>query len=405
MKERYDWSKIRENLLAGNFDKILYRLLKQQKENRERIQLGTDKDREVHKTLSDMKEMMTSMKEERLKLQVMMAKAKTGKRKGKEPVTKESTSESESEEEREPPRKLTKAERKALNQIQGGQGTSCKQGESNKNGGNGSGERQVDQGQQNQGQQTQPQGGRCRGRGRGNGSGRGNWQEYVCKYCDMKGHVICFCQILAKDEKDHVVFTTIRGEVFDFEGNLMDQDIEGGMRKEAFRRMSRPLPATFRLTSPEEASLFELEETMASLKIGGCDENELEEKKEHIAHRAREVTRKLGKCRNFIVQLCVDMEEVWPNLPNVFLFGGWENEGQDGSAPLAASAPEAPMTRPMTMSRPVLKRGMPTVMVQTRKGRKTSQSQPVPGESSKGPQEKEPIQVEEGEDDEEDERL
>ncbi|GBG93136.1 hypothetical protein CBR_g59533 [Chara braunii] len=372
MKERYDWPKIRENLLAGNFDQILYRLLKQQKENRERIQLGTDKDREVYKTLSDMKEMMTGMKEERLKLQVMMAKAKTGKRKGKEPVTEESSSESESEEEREPPRKLTKAERKALNQIRGGQGTSRKQGESSKNEGNGSGER----------------------------------QEYVCKYCDMKGHVIRFCHILAKDKKDHIVFTTIRGEVFDLEGNLIDQDIEGGMRKEVFRRMGRPLPATFRLASLEEASLFELEEIMASLEIGGCDEKELEEKKEDIAHRAREVTKKLGKCQDFIVQLCVNMEEVWSNLPNVFLVGGWGKEGQDRSAPAAASTPEAtPMTRPMMMSRPVLKRGMPTVMVQTRKGRKTSQSQPAPGESSKEPQEKEPIQVEEGDDDEEDERL
>ncbi|GBG71466.1 hypothetical protein CBR_g8883 [Chara braunii] len=172
MKERYDWPKIRENLLARNFDHILYRLLKQQKENRKRIQLGTDKDREVYKTLSGMKEMMTSMKEERLKLQVMMAKAKTEKRKGKEPVTEKNSSESESEEEREPP--------------------------------------------------------------------------------------------------------------------------------------------------PQEAM---------------------------------------------------------------------------------------PMTRPMTMSRPVLKRGMPTVMVQTRKGRKTSQSQPAPGKSSTEPQEKEPIQIEEEDDDEEDERL
>ncbi|GBG68278.1 hypothetical protein CBR_g2826 [Chara braunii] len=222
----------------------------------------------------------------------------------------------------------------------------------------------------------------------------------------MKGHVIRFCQILAKDEKDHIVFTTIRGEVFDFEGNLIDQDIEGRRRKKAFRRMGRPLLATFRLASPEEASLFEFEETMASLEIGGCDEKKLKERKKNIAHRAREVTRKLDKCRDSIVQLCVDMDRVWPNLPNVFLFGGWGNEGQDGSAPAAASAPEAtPMTRVMTMSRPVLKRGMPTVLVQTRKGRKTSQSQPAPGESSRGPQEKEPIQIEEGDDNEEDERL
>ncbi|GBG90915.1 hypothetical protein CBR_g51520 [Chara braunii] len=350
VQDSLDWAEFKRKLLEKYqlSDQLLDLTdLRKVKENRERIQLGTDKDREVYKTLSDMKEMMTSMKEERLKLQVMMTKAKTRKRKGKEPVTEESSSESESEEERETPHKLTKAERKTLNQIRGGQGTSRKQRESSKNGGNGSGERQVDQGQQNQGQQTQPQGGEGRVRGRGNGGGRGNWQEYVCKYCDLKGHVIRFCQILAKDENDHIVFTTIRGEVFNFEGNLIDQDIEGGMRKEVFRRMGRPLPATFRLDSPEEASLFELEETMTSLEIG-----------------------------------------------------------QDGSVPAAASAQEVmPMIRPMMMSRPVLKRGMPTVMVQTRKGRKTSQSQSAPGENSKEPKEKEPIQIEEGDDEEEDERL
>ncbi|GBG87471.1 hypothetical protein CBR_g45529 [Chara braunii] len=360
MKERYDWPKIRENLLAGNFDQILYRLLKQQKENRERIQLGTDKDKEVYKTLFDIREIMTSMKEERLKLQVMMAKVKTGKRKGKEPVTEESSSESDSEEEKEPPRKLTKVERKTLNQIRGGQGTSRKQGESSKNGENGSSGQQVGQGLNHK------------------------VVEAVVEATETVADVGTG-RILVKDEKDQIVFTMIRGEVFDFEGNLIHQDIEGGMRKEAFRRMGRPFPATFRLASPEEANLFELEETLVSLEIGGCNEEELEERKEDIAHRAREVSRKQGKCRDSIVQLYINMEEVWPNLPNVFLFGGWGNEGQDGSAPVAASAPEATvMARHMAMSRPVLKRGMPTIMVQTRKGRKTSQSQPASGESSKG---------------------
>ncbi|GBG69826.1 hypothetical protein CBR_g4655 [Chara braunii] len=132
MQGRYDWLKIRENLLVRNFDQIIYRLLKQQKKDRERVHLIADKDKEVYKTLSDMKEMMTNMKEEQLKLQVMMAKARTGKRKGKEPVTEESSSESDGEEEKEPPRKLTKAERKALNQIRGGQGTSRKRGENTK---------------------------------------------------------------------------------------------------------------------------------------------------------------------------------------------------------------------------------------------------------------------------------
>ncbi|GBG82026.1 hypothetical protein CBR_g34206 [Chara braunii] len=355
MQQRYDWPKIRENLLARNFDQILCRLLKQQKEDPERVHLGADKDKEVYKTLAEMKEMMADMREERLKFQVLAAKVSKGKRKGKEPVVEESSSESESEEEEEPPRKLTKAERKALNQIRGGQGTSQKRGESSRDGGNGNGDRQVGQGQQSQSQQAQPQGGRGHGRGRGNGDGRGNWQEYVCKYCDMKGHIVRFCQILAKDEKDQIVFTTIRGEVFDFEGNLIDSNIEGGMRKEAFRRMGRPLPATFRLASPEEANLFELEEAMASLEVCDCKEEELEEMKEDIARRAREVTRRLGKCRDSIVRLCVDMEEVRPNLPNVFLFGGSSSVGQDRSASANAPTPRVTsLVRPMVMSRPLL---------------------------------------------------
>ncbi|GBG75032.1 hypothetical protein CBR_g19545 [Chara braunii] len=277
MQERYDWPKIRENLLAENFDQILYRLLKQQKEDRERVHLGADKDKEVYKTLAKMKEMIVDMREERLKFQVLAV-------------------------------------------------------------------------------------------------------------------------------KDQIVFTTIRGEVFDFEGNLIDSNIEGGMRKEAFRRMGRPLPATFRLASPEEANLFELEEAMASLEVCDCKEEKLEEKKEDIARRAREVTKRLGKCRDSIVRLCVDMEEVWPNLPNVFLFGGSSSVGQDGSVSANAPTPGATsLVRPMVMSLPLLKRGMPVIMVQTRKGRKTVQSQPAPGESSRGPQEKEPIQMED-EEDEEDEK-
>ncbi|GBG77200.1 hypothetical protein CBR_g23526 [Chara braunii] len=126
MTGRYDWPKIKENLLAGSFDQMLYRLLKQQKEDREKEGVSADKDQAVYKTLTDMLNIMADMKEERLKLQVMMVQTKGGKRKGKAPVVEEvsdSSSEEEDEEEEEPPRKLTKAERKALNQIRGGQGT------------------------------------------------------------------------------------------------------------------------------------------------------------------------------------------------------------------------------------------------------------------------------------------
>ncbi|GBG82941.1 hypothetical protein CBR_g36468 [Chara braunii] len=168
MTGRYDWPKIKENLLAGSFDQMLYRLLKQQKEDREKEGVSADKDQAVYKTLTDMRNMMADMKEERLKLQVMMVQTKGGKRKGKAPVVEEvssSSSEEEDEEEVEPARKMTKAERKALNQIRGGQGTSKRQRNNNGGGGQGSNQEQATQ---TPPQQPQPQaGGRGRGRGRG----------------------------------------------------------------------------------------------------------------------------------------------------------------------------------------------------------------------------------------------
>ncbi|GBG64399.1 hypothetical protein CBR_g44283 [Chara braunii] len=270
MQGRYDWTKARQNALVGKFDDILYRLLRQQKEEREKVKLGEVKDGEIYKTLTCMREMMEGMKEERLKLQAMLAKEKNSKRKGKEPAEEES--DSESEEEKEPPRKLTKAERKVLNQIQGRQGTSRKQGknggQNNRGGDGGVGGGLSRQCSQDQGQ-FQPQGGRGRGRGRGNGQ-RNRWawqQEATCNYCAEKGHIMWFCQLLSRDEKEEIVFTTIRGQVFDYEGNLIDPNIEGGIRKEAFRRIGRPLPATFRIASPEEARLAGVEEAMASLHI------------------------------------------------------------------------------------------------------------------------------------------
>ncbi|GBG65123.1 hypothetical protein CBR_g49486 [Chara braunii] len=71
MTGRYDRPKIKENLLAGSFDQMLYRLLKQQKEDREKEGASADKDQAVYKTLIDMRNMMADM-EEKLKLQVMM---------------------------------------------------------------------------------------------------------------------------------------------------------------------------------------------------------------------------------------------------------------------------------------------------------------------------------------------
>uniref|UniRef100_A0A388LK67 Retrotransposon gag domain-containing protein n=1 Tax=Chara braunii TaxID=69332 RepID=A0A388LK67_CHABU len=164
MQGRYDWTKVRQNALMGKFDDILYRLLRQQKVEREKVKLGEVKDGEIYKTLTCIREMVEGLKEERLKFQVMMAKEKISKRKGKEPVVEKS--DSESEEENEPPRKLTKAERKVLNQIRGGQGTSRKQGknggQNNQGGNGGAGGGSSEQNSQDQGK-FQPEGGRGRG--------------------------------------------------------------------------------------------------------------------------------------------------------------------------------------------------------------------------------------------------
>ncbi|GBG59938.1 hypothetical protein CBR_g66744 [Chara braunii] len=147
-----------------------------------------------------------------------------------------------------------------------------------------------------------------------------------------------FCQLLSRDEKEGIVFTTIRGEVFDYEGNSIDPNIEGGMRKEAFRRMGRPLPATFRIASPDEAQLAEVEEAMASLHIHDSP-TEPEGFREQVVERAQTITRRLARCRDSIARLCVDMEEVWPGLPNVFLFGEWGDKREDASGQAGTSAP------------------------------------------------------------------
>ncbi|GBG73157.1 hypothetical protein CBR_g12875 [Chara braunii] len=394
MHGRYDSTKVRQNALVGKFDDILYRLLRQQEEEWENVNLGEVKDDEIYKTLTCMREMMEGVKEERLKLQVMLASEKKSKRKGKESVGEES--DSESEEEKDPPRKLTKAERKGKN---GGQ---------NNQGGNGNvGAGSSGQSSQDQGQ-FQPQGGRGRGRGRGNGQ-RSRWawqQEATCNYCAEKGHIMRFCQLLSKYEEEGIVFITIRGGIFDYEGNLIDPNIERGMRKEAYRRMGRPLPATFRIASPEEAGLAGVEEVMASLHI---DDSSAEPGgfREKVVERAQTIMRRLARCRDSILRLCVDMEEAWPGLPNVFLFGEWGDKREDASGQAGTSAPrETSQTGPMVSTmrpRPVLKRSAPTLAVQTRMRRRNEQLQEE-REPEKAVGEK-PIPVSESDEDNEDEKL
>ncbi|GBG60321.1 hypothetical protein CBR_g4277 [Chara braunii] len=378
MTGRYDWPKIKEDLLAGSFDQMLYRLLKQQKEDREKEGVSADKDQAVYKNLTDKRNMMADMKEERLKLQVMMVQTKGGKMKGKTPVVEEvssSSSEEENEEEVEPARKLTKAEWKALNQIRGSQGTSKKQRNNNRGGGQGSDQEQA---AQTPPQQPQPQaGGRGRGRGRGqgngggrgNGVGRGNWLNWFCKYCGQVGHGIRFCQTVTKDENDKVIYTNIRGEVYDFEGNLIDPNVEEGMRKEAFRRMGRDLPATFRLASPEEVEQIELEATMESLKI----------------EDAKAGDEGLSKEQEEILQ-----------------------DGQggltDGTASQSGSSSAGRLMTTTILSRPAFKRPATAGLPQTRRARRPSRRRAAPEEGSSQPWETETISIEE-DDGEEDELL
>ncbi|GBG90844.1 hypothetical protein CBR_g51350 [Chara braunii] len=215
-----------------------------------------------------------------------------------------------------------------------------------------------------------------------------------------------FCQLLSRDEKEGIVFTTIRGEVFDYEGNMIDPNIEGGMRKEACRRMGRPLPATFRIASFEEARLAEVEEVMASLHINDSSA-EPGGFREQLVERAQTITRRLARCRDSIIRLCVDMEEVWPGLPNVFLFGEWGDKRKDATGQAGTSAPrEASQTGPMVSTmrpRLVLKRSAPTVAVQTRMRRRNEQLQKE-RESEKAVEE-EPIPISENDEDNEDEKL
>ncbi|GBG59839.1 hypothetical protein CBR_g66642 [Chara braunii] len=179
MTGRYDWPKIKENLLVGSFDQMLYRLLKQQKEDRNNEGVSADKDQAVYKTLTDMRNMMADMKEERLKLQ-----------------------EAEAE---------VEVEDKAL--------------------------------------------GEAEEMGAAEVIGRIGFASIVAKMDMGYG----FVRPLPK--------MNIRGEVYDFEGNLIDPNVEGGIRKEVFRHIGRDFPATFRLASPEEVEQIELDATMESLTI------------------------------------------------------------------------------------------------------------------------------------------
>ncbi|GBG70101.1 hypothetical protein CBR_g5732 [Chara braunii] len=319
-----DWPDFKAKLLDKyQLGDQLLDLADVRKEDREKEGVSADKDQAVYKTLTDMRNMMADMKEERLRLQVMMVQTKGGKRKGKAPVVEEVISSSSEEED---------------------------------------------------------------------------------------GHGIRFCQTVIKDENDKVIYTNIRGEVYDFEGNLIDPNVEGGMRKEAFRRMGRDLPATFRLASLEEVEQIELEAAIKSLAIEedkSADES-LSKEQEEILHRAQLVVRKTTRCRETFVQICADMDEEWPGFPQVFLFGGWDRDGQGGLTNVTVSQPGSPSAgRLMTttvLSRPAFKRPPTTGLPQARRARRPPRSRATPEEGPSQPRKTETVSIEE-DDGEEDELL
>ncbi|GBG86196.1 hypothetical protein CBR_g41100 [Chara braunii] len=321
----------------------------------------------------------------------MMVQTKGGKRKGKATVVEEvsnSSSEEEDEEELEPPRKLTKAERKALNQIRGGQGTSKKQRKNNGGGGQGSNQEQAAQAPP---QQPQPR------------------QEAEVEVEDKtlgEAEEMGAAEAIGRIGFASIdIYANIRGEVYDFEGNLIDPNVEGGMRKEAFERMGRDLPTTFRLTSPEEVERIELEAAMESLTTEDAKTaNEgLSEEQERILQRAQTVVRKMTRCRETFVQVCADMNEEWLGLPQVFLFGRWDRDGQGGLTDVTASQPGLPsagrLMAATVLSRPAFKRPATAGLAQARRARRPPRPRTTPeeGPSQLGETEIIPIEEDDGE--------
>ncbi|GBG60417.1 hypothetical protein CBR_g5593 [Chara braunii] len=355
---RYDWDKIKENLKVGDFDQMLYHLQRRQRKMQEEELVSCDKDKEMFEAIIDVRMMMKEIRKEGLCGKELTVRQQDGKRKGKEREEESDEEGSEKEEEEEPPRKATKAERKVMNQTRGGQGTNGKQANyksGHENDNCGTINQHQRQSQDTEPRQFRPQGGGGRGRGRGASGGRGyGKKDWNCNYCAQRGHGVRYCQTLAKDEEDRNVYMNIRGEVFDFKGNLIDSYIERGMRKEAFRRMNRTI-------------------------------------------------------------LGLDMERVWPCVPNMFLLGG--HDGKRGVAPLAASLSalraEGPSSSHLqtvpagtrsVLNRPVLRRGTSPAVSQAQKIKKGVQPRVAPVVSAKAQQEAPVVIVEENLDTE-DEKL
>ncbi|GBG80561.1 hypothetical protein CBR_g31021 [Chara braunii] len=159
-----------------------------------------------------------------------------------------------------------------------------------------------------------------------------------------------------------------------------------------------------------EKEPIKLEAVMRSLTIEDAKAGDegLNKEQEEILQRAQTVVRQMTRCREAFVQVCADMNEEWPGLPLVFLFGGWDRDGQGGLTDVIASQPGSPsagrLMATTVLSRPAFKRPATAGLPQARRARRPPRPKAAPEEGPSQPRKTETIPIEE-DDGEEDELL
>ncbi|GBG88395.1 hypothetical protein CBR_g47094 [Chara braunii] len=386
---RYDWDKIKANLKVGDFDQMLYHLLRRQRKIQEDELVSCDKDKEMFGAIMDVRMIMKEMRKELLCGKVITVRQQDGKRKGKARAEESDEEDSEKEEEEEPPRKATKVERKAMNQ-------------------NGEGKVRME---------TKPRIRMVMGMIIVilSISIRDNLKipspDNFGRKAEEAGGVVGELLVVAVT----IVYTNIRGEVFDFEGNLIDSYIEGGMRKEAFRRMNRTMPCTYRLTSKEEMKILESREVARQAIVSRSDVSKGKTEKERDVRKALSSRSGLKTFGGQVKRQGLDMEKLRLGMPNMFLLGG--HDGRRGVAPLAPSLSALRVETPSSshlqttsagtrsvLNRPVLRRGTSPAVPQAQKIKKRIQPRVAPVVSAKAQQEV-PVVIVEEDLDTEDEKL
>ena len=121
----------------------------------------------------------------------------------------------------------------------------------------------------------------------------------------------------------------MKRNVFDFQGNLMDYNTPGGMRKEAYRRAGRAIPMTFRMATEEETAIAELEASLAGVRLEKAQD--FARSVDGLTERVCDLTEELRGCHEGITHLCSDLELYWERSPQTFAFGGWDEEEQETS--------------------------------------------------------------------------